>query len=54
MTDATYVGKTEKSLKAQFLEHWRKSSVGSEVSQHVHVDRPEHGVEFGQGQDLDS
>ena len=37
-----YVGETEWSLKACFLEHWRKSSVGHEVSQHVHVDRPEH------------
>ena len=33
--DATYVGETE---------HRRKSSVGSEVLQHIHLDRPEHGV----------
>ena len=52
--DATYVGETERSLKTRFLEHRRKSSVGSEVSQHVHMDRPEHGSEFRQGQDLDS
>ena len=42
--DATYVGETERGLKTQFSELRRKSSVGSEVSQHVHVDRPEHGV----------
>ena len=42
--DATYVGEMERSLKTRFSEHWRKSSVGSEVSQHVHVDRLEHGV----------
>ena len=28
--DATYMGETEKSLKTHFLEHWRKSSVGSD------------------------
>ena len=44
MTDATCVGETERSLKTQFLKHRRKSSVGSEVSQHVHVDIMEHGV----------
>ena len=35
---------TERSLNTRFLEHRRKGSVGSEVSQYVHVDRPEHGV----------
>ena len=38
------VGETERALKTHFLEHRRKSSVGSEVSQNVHVDRPEHGL----------
>ena len=42
--DATYVGNTERSLKTRFLECWRKCSVGSNVSQHVHMDRLEHGV----------
>ena len=42
--DATYVGETESALKTQFLEHRRKSSVGSMVSQPVHVDRLEHGM----------
>ena len=34
----------ERSLKTPFSEHWRKSNVRSEVSQHVHVDRSEDGV----------
>ena len=42
--DATYVRDSERALKTQFLEHWRTSSVGHEVSQHVHVDRLEYGV----------
>ena len=42
--DALYVGDTERSLKTHFLEHRSKSNVGSEMSQHVHVDSPEHGV----------
>ena len=37
---------TERSLKACFLEHQRKSSVGSEVSQYLHVGRPEQGVSW--------
>ena len=39
-----YFGETERALNTPFSEHQRKSSVGSEVSQQVHVDRPEHGV----------
>ena len=35
---------TKRALKTRFAEHRRKSSVGSEVSQHVHVDKPKHGV----------
>ena len=42
--DATYVGEMEQLLKPHFLEHWRKSSVDSEVPQHIHVDRLEHGI----------
>ena len=42
--DAMYVSETERSLKARFLEHQRKSTVGSEVSQHLYVGRPEHEV----------
>ena len=34
----------ERAHKTRFSEHQRKSNVGSEVSQHVHVDRPENGV----------
>ena len=40
-----YVGETARSVKTHFLEHWRKSSAGSEVSHvNVHVDRSKHGV----------
>ena len=42
--DATYVVKAERSFKTWFSEYWRKSSVVSEGSQHVHVDRLDHGV----------
>ena len=42
--DATYVGEKERLLKTRLMEHQRKSSVWNEVSQHVHVDRLEHGV----------
>ena len=38
--DATYVGETERSLKRL----GSRSSVGSVVSQHLHVDRLEYGV----------
>ena len=41
----TYIGETERSLKARFLEHRRPSSVSSsEVSQHIHVESPGHQV----------
>ena len=42
--DATYVEETERARKTHFSEHCQKSSVGNEVSQHVHMDRPEQGV----------
>ena len=42
--DTMYVAETERSLKTRFSEHWRKSSVGSNVSQNVHVDSLEHGM----------
>ena len=38
------MGETQILLKDHFLEHLRKISVVSEVSQHVHMDRSEHGV----------
>ena len=35
--DATYVGETERSLKARFGEHRRPSSTTSEVSKHIYI-----------------
>ena len=42
--DATYVGETERSLKARFGEHRRPSSTTSEVSKHIHTDNPNHNI----------
>ena len=41
---ATYVGETERSLKARFGEHRRPSSTTSEVSKHIHTDSPNHTI----------
>ena len=43
-SDAMYVGEMERRLTTWFSEHWRKSTVGSEVSPHMYVDKLEHGV----------
>ncbi|KAI8513696.1 hypothetical protein Bbelb_080200 [Branchiostoma belcheri] len=40
----TYIGETERSLKARFQEHTRPSSASSEVSQHIHTESPRHFV----------
>ena len=42
--EATYVGETERSLKARFGEHRRPSSTMSEVSKHIHMDNPNHKI----------
>ena len=42
--DAAYVGETERSLKARFSEHRRPSSISSEVSKHIHTDKPNHKI----------
>ncbi|XP_074661617.1 uncharacterized protein LOC141914249 [Tubulanus polymorphus] len=42
----SYVGETERSLRARFGEHRRPSSVTSEVSKHLHVDQPGHTVDI--------
>ena len=42
--DAIYVVETGRALKTRFSENRRKSSVASEVSQHVHLNRLEHEV----------
>ena len=44
--EATYVGETERSLKARFSEHRRPSSTTSEVAKHKHTDQPEHTEEL--------
>ena len=45
--DASYVGETERSLRARFGEHRRPSSTTSEVSKHIHSEQPQpfHQVE---------
>ena len=44
--EATYVGETERSLKARFGEHRRPSSTTSEVSRHIHSDNPNHNIKW--------
>ena len=44
--EATYIGETERSLKARFGEHRRPSSTTAEVAKHIHTDQPEHTVEL--------
>ena len=39
-----YIGETERTLKARFMEHRRPSSSTSEVSRHIHQDSPGHAV----------
>ena len=44
--EATYVGETERSLKARFSEHRRPRGCTSEAAKHIHTDQPEHAVEL--------
>ena len=39
-----YIGETERSLKARFLEHRRPSTVTSEVSRHINHECPTHNI----------
>ena len=49
-----YIGETERSVKARFLEHRRPSSVSkSEVAQHIHIESPNHKLDLEQVQVLD-
>ncbi|KAI8497357.1 hypothetical protein Bbelb_246630 [Branchiostoma belcheri] len=50
----TYIGETERSLKARFLEHKRPSSTTSEVSQHIHIESPGHSVSLDKVKILDT
>ena len=43
-----YIGETERSMRARFLEHRRLSSTSSEVSQHIHSVCPGHSVSLEQ------
>jgi len=49
----TYIGETERSLKARFLEHERPSCSSSEVSWHINKDKPEHDVHINEARILD-
>ena len=40
----TYIGETERSLKARFGEHRRQSSTTSEVLKHIHMANPNHNI----------
>ena len=42
----TYIGETERSIKARFLEHRHPSSTSSEVSQHIHIESPGHNIDL--------
>ena len=44
--EATYVGETERSLKARFSEHRRRSSTNLQIAKHIHVEQPDHSVEL--------
>ena len=44
--EASYVGETERSLKARFGEHRRPSSTTSEVSKHLHTDSSNHNIQL--------
>ena len=41
-----YMGETECSSKARFLEHRRPSSLSSEVSQHIHIASLGHHIDL--------
>ena len=48
-----YIGETERSLKARFLEHRRPSSTSSEVSQHINIESPGHKIDLEKVKILD-
>ena len=51
--EASYIGETERSLKARFQEHRRPSSSTSEVSKHLHTEQPGHSVQLDKVKILD-
>jgi len=50
--DETYIGESERTLRARFAEHRRPSSATSEVSNHIHRDCPGHKVDIANVQIL--
>ena len=48
-----YIGETERTLKARFLEHRRPSSTSSEVSNQINLDSPGHSVSLNSVSILD-
>ena len=49
----SYIGETERSLKARLAEHRRPSTTSSEVSQHIHIESPRHSVDIEEVKILD-
>ena len=44
--DHSYIGETERTLRARFSEHRRPSTTTSEVSNHIHRESPGHQVDL--------
>ena len=49
----SYIGESERSVKTRFLEHKRRSSTKSEVSQHIYIESPGHTVHLDKVKILD-
>ena len=49
----SYIGETERSFKARFLEHKRPSCTSSEVSRHLNKAKPENDVHIDEARILD-
>ena len=48
-----YIGETERSLKARFLELRSPSTTSSEVSQYIHTESPGHKIDLEKVKILD-
>ena len=44
--EEVYIGETERSLKARFLEHRRPIFTSLEVSQHILIESPGHKIDL--------
>ena len=49
----SYIGETERTLRARFQEHCRPSSANSEISRHIHKDSPGHNVDINNAKILE-